>query len=69
MRRTRLKWRYIADIDLTSRTLEQEALIAAYREKWRRVTLSTEPIDRKKAAEGVKAAYEVIGEQEPINQL
>lgn len=69
MRKTRLEWRYIADIDLTSRTLEQEALIAAYRQKWRRVTLSTEPIDRKKAAEAVKAAYEVIGEQEPINQL
>lgn len=46
-------------------TPEQEALIPVYREKWRSIALSTEPIDRKKAAEAVKAAYKLIGKQEP----
>ncbi|MEW5856259.1 MAG: hypothetical protein AB1861_02560 [Cyanobacteriota bacterium] len=30
----------------------QEALIPVYRQKWRAIALSTEPIDRQKAAEG-----------------
>ncbi|MEG4588509.1 hypothetical protein QUA54_25305 [Microcoleus sp. MOSTC5] len=30
-------------------TQEQEALIPVYREKWRAIALSTEPIDRQKA--------------------
>ncbi|MEP0859715.1 hypothetical protein [Trichocoleus sp. DQ-U1] len=35
----------------------QEALIPLYRQKWRAIALSTEPIDREEAAEVVKAAY------------
>ncbi|MFB2919003.1 DUF6745 domain-containing protein [Aerosakkonema funiforme] len=47
-------------------TSEQEALIPVYLEKWRSIALSTEPIDRQKASEAVKAVYELIGEQEPL---
>jgi hypothetical protein len=47
-------------------TPEQEALIPFYREKWRAIALSTEPIDRQKATEAVKAAYTVIGKSEPV---
>ncbi|WP_449418130.1 DUF6745 domain-containing protein [Phormidium nigroviride] len=46
-------------------TPEQEALIPVYREKWRAIALSTEPIDREKAADAVKAIYAAIGQQEP----
>ncbi|MBD2184248.1 hypothetical protein H6S82_14000 [Planktothrix sp. FACHB-1355] len=46
-------------------TPEQEAQIPLYREKWRSIALSTEPIDRQKAAEAVKLTYEVIDEEEP----
>ena len=48
-------------------TPEQEALIPVYREKWRAIALSTERIDREKAAEAVKAAYIAIdfGYEEP----
>lgn len=46
-------------------TLEQEALIPVYREKWRAIALSTEPIDRQKAKEAVFAAYAAIGKPEP----
>lgn len=38
-------------------TPEQEALIPVYRQKWRAIALSTERIDREKAAEAVKATY------------
>ncbi|CBN57022.1 MULTISPECIES: DUF6745 domain-containing protein [Kamptonema] len=46
-------------------TPEQEALIPVYREKWRAIALSTEPINREKAADAVKAIYAAIGQQEP----
>ncbi|BAY87168.1 hypothetical protein NIES267_66860 [Calothrix parasitica NIES-267] len=46
-------------------TLEQEVLIPIYREKWKKIALSTERIDRDKAAEAVKQAYALIGEKEP----
>ncbi|MEH1887404.1 DUF6745 domain-containing protein [Nostoc sp.] len=46
-------------------TPEQEALIPVYREKWRAIALSTERIDREKAANVVKAAYVGIGCEEP----
>ncbi|MDZ7965069.1 MAG: hypothetical protein RM368_08845 [Nostoc sp. DedSLP03] len=46
-------------------TPEQEALIPVYREKWRAIALSTERIDREKAAEAVKATYVLIGMEEP----
>ena len=46
-------------------TPEQEALIPVYRQKWRAIALSTERIDREKAAEVVKAAYVFVGLSEP----
>ena len=46
-------------------TPEQEALIPVYREKWQKIALSTERIDREKAAEAVKATYVLIGLEEP----
>ncbi|MBD3560939.1 hypothetical protein H6S82_19090, partial [Planktothrix sp. FACHB-1355] len=46
-------------------TPEQEALIPVYRHKWRGIDLSTEPIDRQKAAHSVKAAYAAMGKPEP----
>ncbi|MDB9511632.1 hypothetical protein PN499_10600 [Kamptonema animale CS-326] len=46
-------------------TLEQEALMVIYREKWKAIARSTEPIDRDKAADTVKAIYAALGQQEP----
>jgi hypothetical protein len=46
-------------------TAEQEALLPAYREKWRSICVSTEPIDRQKVAEVVKAAYLASDYPEP----
>lgn len=46
-------------------TPEQEALIPVYRDKWKAIALSTEPINRQKATEAVKAAYAALGYEEP----
>ncbi|AVH72778.1 hypothetical protein NLP_4346 [Nostoc sp. 'Lobaria pulmonaria (5183) cyanobiont'] len=46
-------------------TPEQEALIPVYREKWRAIALSTERIDREKAAESVKVVYAAFGVEVP----
>ncbi len=46
-------------------TPEQEALIPVHRDKWKGIALSTERIDREKAADAVKAAYVVICKQKP----
>nr|WP_199301282.1 hypothetical protein [Trichocoleus sp. FACHB-90] len=46
-------------------TPEQEALIPVYWEKWRKIALSTEPIDRGKAKEAIKKIYALIGLPEP----
>lgn len=46
-------------------TPEEEALIPVYREKWQKIALSTERIDREKAAKVVKAAYTAINKQDP----
>ncbi|GBE93964.1 leucine-rich repeat-containing protein [Nostoc cycadae WK-1] len=46
-------------------TPEQEALIPVYRDKWRQIALSTERIDREKAAEAVKAVYQFMDFDEP----
>ncbi|WP_017721028.1 DUF6745 domain-containing protein [Kamptonema formosum] len=46
-------------------TAEQEALIPAYREKWRALALSTEPVNRQQASEAVKFAYSASGLKEP----
>ncbi|MGK7874187.1 MAG: DUF6745 domain-containing protein [Xenococcaceae cyanobacterium] len=46
-------------------TPEQEALIPLYREKWKAIALSTEPLDRQKAKAAVRAVYAVMGKKEP----
>jgi hypothetical protein len=46
-------------------TAQQQALIPVYREKWRKIALSTEPIDREKAVESVRFAYAALGYKEP----
>jgi hypothetical protein len=46
-------------------TPEQEALIPVIHEKWRQIALSTEPLDRKKAANAVRVAYSLMGKQQP----
>nr|WP_223265267.1 hypothetical protein [Nostoc sp. 'Peltigera membranacea cyanobiont' 210A] len=46
-------------------TPQQEALIPVYREKWRAIALSTERIDREKAAEALKVAYAAFGFEVP----
>jgi hypothetical protein len=50
---------------ITELTTKQEALISVYREKWRAIALSTERINRQKAEVAIKAAYQLIGLQEP----
>mgnify|MGYP001794564804 CR=1 FL=1 len=50
---------------ITELTPEQEALIPVYRNKWLKIALSTERIDKKKAAEAVNYFYQFIGEDEP----
>jgi len=50
---------------ITQLTPEKQALIPVYRKKWRKIARSTERIDRNKAAESVKAAFELIDEPEP----
>ncbi|MBW4582763.1 MAG: hypothetical protein KME42_24615 [Tildeniella nuda ZEHNDER 1965/U140] len=51
--------------EITQLTPEQEALIPVYREKWRKIALSTELIDREKAARAVEAAYKFINRPKP----
>jgi hypothetical protein len=46
-------------------THEQEALIPVYQKKWRQIVLSTEPVERYKATEAVKAAYALVSFKEP----
>jgi hypothetical protein len=46
-------------------TPEQQALIPVYRDKWRKIALSTERIDRAKAESAIKAAYIANGKPEP----
>jgi len=50
-------------------TPEQEALIPVYREKWRQIALSTQPLNRQKAREAIEAAYALIGEAKIIWEL
>jgi hypothetical protein len=44
---------------------EQAQILPEYQEKWRRIALSTEPINPAQAAEAVKNAYRINGFQEP----
>jgi hypothetical protein len=46
-------------------TPEQAALIPGYREKWTNIALSTERIDREKAAVAIKEAYNLLGFPKP----
>lgn len=52
-------------IKIEKLTPEQEALIPVTRDKWRKIAYSNQPCDRSLAAEAVKAAYKLIGEQPP----
>ncbi len=51
--------------EIDALTPEQEALIPVYLEKWRNIGLSTEKINRKKAAKLVNKAYALNGLSEP----
>lgn len=44
---------------------EQEAMLPSYRDKWRSLSILTEPIDREKVTAVIKAAYAVSGYCEP----
>ncbi|MBD1937735.1 DUF6745 domain-containing protein [Microcoleus sp. FACHB-68] len=55
----------MSKIKIEKLTPAQEALIPLYQEKWREISLATQPIDRKKASETVKEAYALIGLPEP----
>lgn len=46
-------------------TLEQEFLIDTYKKKWKKICLSTQPIEKIRAKAAVKGAYAVMGQQEP----
>jgi hypothetical protein len=46
-------------------TSEQEALIPVYREKWRKIALSTEPIDQERATKAIKEMYTFLSKKEP----
>ncbi|MFH7025567.1 MAG: DUF6745 domain-containing protein [Heteroscytonema crispum UTEX LB 1556] len=46
-------------------TPEQEALISVYREKWRNIAFSTDPIDKEKAASAIKEIYALCRLGEP----
>ncbi len=46
---------------ITSLTPEQEAQIAIYREKWKQIALSTQSIERQKAAAAIVSGYSVAG--------
>ena len=46
-------------------TPQQETLFLNYLEKWRKIALSTEPINREKAESTIKKAYTLIDEPEP----
>lgn len=44
---------------------KQETLIPVMRERWGAITVSTEPVNREKTSLAVKAAYKLIGKDEP----
>ncbi|MGE5658167.1 MAG: DUF6745 domain-containing protein [Actinomycetota bacterium] len=46
-------------------TSEQKALLKVYREKWRAIALSTNPINRQQATETIKQTYALLKFQEP----
>lgn len=50
---------------ITQLTPEQEALIPLYRDKWHKIALSTQAIDRKEAEAAIKFVYAVLGLKQP----
>ncbi len=50
-------------------TTEQVFLIREYRDKWREIAISTDRIDRQKAALAIEAVYSAIGLPEPTIQF
>ena len=46
-------------------TPEQQELISNYRNKWQRIALSTEPIDRDLVTEAINEAYAFIDKAQP----
>ncbi|XGV95723.1 MAG: DUF6745 domain-containing protein [Leptolyngbya sp. BL-A-14] len=46
-------------------TPEQEAVILVYQEKWRKIALSTKPIDRQKVLRIIHKFYSVLSQQKP----
>ena len=50
---------------ITKLTPTQESLIPVYREKWTRIAMCTDRIDRPLAADAVKGIYEILGYREP----
>ncbi|MBW4683151.1 MAG: hypothetical protein KME19_24160 [Microcoleus vaginatus WJT46-NPBG5] len=52
-------------IKIEKLTPEQEALIPLYSEKWRKIAVATQPIDRQKASETIKEVYALMGLSEP----
>lgn len=46
-------------------TQEQESLISIYKEKWQKLTVSTEKIDRNRARNAIKNLYRVIDRKTP----
>ena len=53
------------EIILPNLTSEQRDLIPVYREKWLKIALSTERVDKEKAAEAIKTAYRWFDIEEP----
>lgn len=46
-------------------TPEQEAIIPEYQEKWKRISVTTQPIEKIRAAAAIKGVYAVMGKPEP----
>lgn len=55
----------MSQIDIVEIISEQEDLFTVYRDKWRALALSTEPIDCQKAEKTVKNVYNYISKKEP----
>lgn len=55
----------MSESKISKLTPEQQALIPKYREKLIKIALSTERIDREKAAEAIKQAYGSVSEKQP----
>lgn len=56
---------YILQTMVEQLTIDREKLILEYRQKWRELALSTEPINRSRATSAVNAAYALAGRQPP----